>query len=107
LGCDSRFIATWKRRFLSERLAGLYGRHPGRAPQRDPAQIDARVLDYTLTRQPRDGSTHWSSRKLARELKLSFMQVQRIWRRHGLRPHRLERHMVSNDPDFESKAADG
>ncbi|MCE2971544.1 MAG: IS630 family transposase [Burkholderiales bacterium] len=106
LGCDSRFIATWKGRFVGERLAGLYGRHPGRAPQRDPAQIDARVLDYTLTRQPRDGSTHWSSRKLARELKLSFMQVQRIWRRHGLQPHGLERHMVSNDPDFESKAAD-
>src|SRR4051812_45691103 len=25
---------------------------------------------------------------------------------HGLQPHRLERHMVSNDPDFETKAAD-
>ena len=28
------------------------------------------------------------------------------WRAHGVRPHRLQRHMVSNDPDFEAKAAD-
>ena len=30
LGCDSRFIATWRARFTEERLAGLYGRHPSR-----------------------------------------------------------------------------
>lgn len=34
------------------------------------------------------------------------MTIQRIWRKHDVRPHRLERHMVSNDPDFETKAAD-
>jgi len=32
--------------------------------------------------------------------------MQRVWREHGLQPHRLERHLVSNDPDFETKAAD-
>jgi transposase len=32
--------------------------------------------------------------------------VQRVWRKHGLQPHRLERHLVSSDPDFEAKAAD-
>lgn len=106
LGCDSRFIATWKSRFAQERLAGLYARHAGRAPRRNLPRLEARVLDYTLKRKPRDGSTHWSSRKLAAELGLSFMDVQRIWRRHDIQPHRLERHMVSNDPDFETKAAD-
>ena len=35
LRCDSRFISTWKARFDEERLAGLYARHPGRAPRRD------------------------------------------------------------------------
>jgi transposase len=34
------------------------------------------------------------------------MTVQRIWRKHNVQPHRVERHMISNDPDFESKAAD-
>src|ERR1019366_1350984 len=94
-------------------LCGLVSFHrcqPGvplcRAPRRDLARLEARVLDYTLKRKPKDGSTHWSSRKLAAQLGLPFMTVQRIWRKHDVRPHRLERHMVSNDPDFEAKAAD-
>jgi len=32
--------------------------------------------------------------------------VARVWKRARLQPHRLERYMVSNDPDFEKKAAD-
>jgi len=34
------------------------------------------------------------------------MMVARVWRKHGLQPHRMERYMASNDPDFEKKAAD-
>ena len=34
------------------------------------------------------------------------MMVARVWRRAGLKPHRLERYMASDDPDFERKAAD-
>jgi hypothetical protein len=55
---------------------------------------------------PGDGSTHWSCRKLASELALSKSTVQRILAQAQLKPHRLERYMASNDPDFESKAAD-
>jgi len=106
LRCDSRFVSTWKSRFEADRLGGLYARHPGRAPRKDLARLEARVLDYTLKRKPKDGSTHWSSRKLAAQLGVAFMTVQRIWRKHDIRPHRLDRHMISNDPDFEAKAAD-
>ncbi|NPT62637.1 IS630 family transposase [Paraburkholderia elongata] len=102
---DSRFITTWKTRFASDRLGGLYGRQPGRAPRRDLVRLEARVLDYTLRRKPQDGATHWSSRKLAAQLGIPFMTVQRIWRKHDIRPHRPDTHMVSNDPDFETKAA--
>lgn len=106
LGCDSRYVSTWGARFAEDRLAGLYARHPGRAPRRDQARLEARILEYTLKRKPADGSTHWSSRKLAEQLNVPFMTIQRIWRKHELRPHRVDRHMVSNDPDFEAKAAD-
>jgi hypothetical protein len=34
------------------------------------------------------------------------MLVARIRRRAGLQPHRLERYILSDDPDFEPKAAD-
>jgi hypothetical protein len=30
--------------------------------------------------------------------------VVRVWGRAGLKPHRLERYMASDDPDFEFKA---
>ncbi len=107
LECDSRFISRWSSRFLSERLAGMYARHPGREPKQAQAKLEARVLSYTLKRKPMDGSTHWSSYKLAAELgDVSVSTVQRIWRKHNVRPQRMERHMVSNDPDFETKAAD-
>lgn len=107
LGCDSRYISRWSGRFASEGLAGMYARHPGRAPKQPVAKLEARVLSYTLKRKPADGSTHWSTRKLASELgDVSSSAIHRIWQKHGVRPHRLERHMVSNDPDFETKAAD-
>ena len=90
---------------MQARLGGLFARHLGRAPTRDLARLEARVLERTLKHKPRDGSTHWSSRKLAAELKLPFMTVQRIWRKHNVQPHRTDRHMISNDPDFETNAA--
>lgn len=68
-------------------------------------KLQARVLEATR-RKPKDGSTHWSCRKLARELGLSKDTVHRVWRKAGIQPHRLERYMASDDPDFESKAAD-
>lgn len=67
--------------------------------------MEARILQ--ATRQgPDDGSTHWSTRRLAAKLGVSHMTIARVWRKHGLRPHRLDRYMASNDPDFETKAAD-
>jgi transposase len=64
-----------------------------------------RVLAWTQ-KPPSDGSTHWSTRKLGKVLGISHMMVARIWAKHGLKPHRLERYMDSDDPDFETKAAD-
>jgi transposase len=105
LACNDAYIARWSKRFEAERLSGLYSRHRGRAAYKVDAAVEARIL--SKTRQgPVDGSTHWSTRKLAAHLKLSHMTVARVWAKHGLRPHRLERYMASDDPDFESKAAD-
>ena len=107
LACNDAFVTRWTSAYDAQGLAGLVSLHPGRAPKRPVAKLEARVLERTLKRLPKDGSTHWSSRKLAAELgDVSFSAVQRIWRKHGVRPHRLDTHMVSNDPDFETKAAD-
>ena len=99
-------ISRWKGRFLAERVNGLLeARHPGQKPTVITPKLQARVLEATR-RKPKDGSTHWSVRKLARELDISKDAVHRIWRTAGVKPHRLQRYMASDDPDFERKAAD-
>ena len=105
LGCSSTYIARWQARFARQRLAGLFARHQGRPVSKRTPRLEARILAWTR-RPPDDGSTHWSSRKLARALGINHMMVARVWRRAGLKPHRLERYMASDDPDFERKAAD-
>ncbi len=52
-------------RRLNFKVSPLVSLHPGRAPVRPVAKLEARVLDKTLKHKPKDGSTHWSSRKLA------------------------------------------
>jgi transposase len=99
-------IARWKHRFVKQRVAGLLEiRHPGQQPSVITPALQARVLEATR-RKPKDGSTHWSCRKLAAQLGVSKDTVQRIWQKAGLKPHRLERYMASDDPEFERKAAD-
>src|SRR5256886_12320544 len=67
--------------------------------------MEARGLEKTRQAPP-DGSTHWSTRKLGRVLKIHHNLVRKAWQRAGLQPHRFERYMQSDDPDFEPKAAD-
>jgi len=105
LGCSSPYITRWKRRFLESRTKGLASRYVGGLPRVRTAALEAKILEKTRSK-PADGSTHWSTRKLATALGVSHMMVARVWGRAGLQPHRLERYMVSDDPDFERKAAD-
>lgn len=106
LGCNDAFIDRWSQRFLLERLAGLFSRHAGQEATTLTPRLEALILEWTVKRKPADGSTHWSTRKLAEQLGVSHMMIARVWRKHALRPQRLDRYMASDDPDFEHKAAD-
>jgi hypothetical protein len=55
-------------------------------------------------RKPR-AATHWSARRLAKEVGLSAATVHRIWRKYGLQPHRAETFKFSRDPRCEHKLA--
>lgn len=106
LGCNDSFIDRWGKRFASDRLAGLFSRHAGQPPSTLTPALEARILEWTVKRKPSDGSTQWSTRKLGEQLGVSHMMIARVWRKHLLRPHRLDSYMASNDPNFEEKAAD-
>jgi transposase len=105
VGCSVNTVRLWKERFVGERLGGLYGRHRGRTRSKESVRLEARVLRLAQ-RKPADGSTHWSTRKIAAELGTNHVRVTRILAKAGLQPHRLRRYVSSNDPEFEEKAAD-
>ena len=105
VGWSSATIAKWKARFLASRLAGLWGRHQGSRARVLTPRLEARILSWTR-RPPPHGATHWSTRRLGRQLGVNHMLVARAWGRAGLQPHRLERYVRSTDPAFEEKAAD-
>jgi len=105
VGCYPAYIARWKARFETDRLAGLRAKYRGQLPTVRTPALEARVLAKTR-QQPPDGSTHWTTRKLAKVLGISHMLVARVWHRAGYQPHRFERYMLSDDPQFEEKAAD-
>ena len=106
LDCPDSFIDRWSKRFVQERLAGLFSRRAGQAPTTLTPIVEARILEWSIKRKPSDGSTHWSTRKLGAQLHVSHMMIARVWRKHALRPHRCEGYLASNDPDFQTKAAD-
>ena len=105
LGCDFGFIQRWKHSFTERGTAGLGNQPRGRRPDALTPKDEARILAATR-KPPTDGSTHWSTRRLGRVLGYSHVVIANVWKRAGLKPHRLERYMASNDPDFERKAAD-
>ena len=105
LGTSRPTIARWKARFEKLGLPGLDPQHKGSKPRTATPANQARVLRKT-TQKPADGSTHWSCRKMAEALGVSKSTVQRIWAQARVKPHRLERYMASDDPQFEEKAAD-
>jgi len=105
LGASAPTVSKWKSRFEQAGMEGLQGQHKGSKPRRATPAVQAHVM-RRAQQKPLDGSTHWSCRKLGEQLGVSKSTVQRILAQAKLRPHRLERYMASNDPEFEAKAAD-
>src|SRR5229473_5449259 len=105
LGCSPTYVSRWKKRFLEDSLAGLHSRHLGKVAKVLTPRMEGRILAATR-RKPADGSTHWTTRKLGKHLGVSHMLVHRVWARAGIKPQSIRRYMLSDDPDFEAKAAD-
>jgi transposase len=96
-------VARWRRRFIESGLAGIEKdfTRPGRKPKLAPAQVQEIVRK--TTQETPAGATHWSTRSMARAAGVSEATVRRIWRAHGLKPHRVQSFKLSNDPRFAEK----
>jgi transposase len=100
-------VRVWRRRFDAEGVSGVGRIAKGRGRRSWlPAGTVAEVVRVTLEEKPDDGSTHWTTRRLAERFGIGKDSVQRIWRDHELKPWKTSRFKISNDPDFEAKLVD-
>ena len=105
LRCSPGTVGKWRKRFLKQRLDGLYDEpRPGAPRQISDAQVE-KVVIRTLESKPR-GATHWSTREMATASGLSRSTISRIWRAFGLQPHRSEAFKLSPDPLLVEKVRD-
>lgn len=77
---------------------------PSRVPPLGAA-VAERVVALTLIKPPGE-TTHWTGAMMAKTAGISASAVRRIWRAHGLRPHKVEQFKLSNDPKFVDKLRD-
>lgn len=99
-------VWRWQERFMQEGVEGLL--RDKTRPSRIPA-LTAEVVAWVVTRTqeaPPGETTHWTASLIAREAGISASSVHRIWRAHGLRPHRVRQFKLSNDPEFIDKLRD-
>jgi transposase len=104
VGASRPTVNKWRDRFVEQRMAGLVDvARPGPARRIDQRAIVAR----TLTPPPkRLGVTHWSSRLLAAELRISHVTVAEAWKRYGVKPWKADTFKFSTDPELEVKVDD-
>lgn len=106
-GVAPNTVRRWRRRFVESGSESVGRVAPGRGrPRTVSAETEAAIVSDTLTVDPPDGSSCWSTRAMAARHGVGKDTVARTWRRHGLRPWRSDVFKVSKDPDFEEKMSD-
>jgi transposase len=105
-GKSKTCVWRWQERFMAAGVDGLLRdkTRPARvAPL--PAEVVERVIALTHSDPPGE-ATHWTGAAMAKAAGISVSSVQRIWRAHGLQPHRVRQFKLSTDPDFVPKLRD-
>ena len=105
-GKSKTCVWRWQERFMMEGIDGLLHdkTRPSRIPPLGP-EVAARVVALTLADPPVE-TTHWTADLMARASGISASAVRRIWKAHGLQPHRYRQFKLSNDPNFVDKLRD-
>ena len=106
LGVSRPTVALWLHRFAADGPATLTKIAPGRG-RKTTISVDKVEQIVNATRQTTPpAATHWSCRTMAKAQGVSKATINRIWRAHGLQPHRVETFKLSTDPRFVEKLRD-
>jgi transposase len=97
-------VLRWRNRYQTKGIVGLIdAQRSGR-----PRSIDhSAIVTATLTPPPKGlGVTHWSTRLLAKHLRIGDATVAKAWRDYGVQPWRTRSFRFSTDPELEAKVVD-
>jgi transposase len=99
-------VWRWQERLMAQGIDGLLRdkTRPSRIPAL-PATVRERTVAKTLSDPPGE-TTHWTAALMAKAVGISASSVQRIWRAHGLQPHRVRQFKLSRDQQFVDKLRD-
>src|SRR5271167_3899640 len=105
-GKSKTAVWRWQERFMTAGVDGLLRdkTRPSRVPPLG-REVAERVVALTQGDPPGE-TTHWTAAAMAEAAAISVSSVQRIWRAHGLQPHRVRQFKLSNDPHFVAKLRD-
>ena len=105
-GTSKTCVWRWQERFMQEGVDGLL-RDKTRKPGNAPVAADKVAGIVALTQKPPPHeATHWTARAMAKTSGLAVSTVQKIWKAHGLAPHRWRVFKLSRDPAFAEKLHD-
>lgn len=107
VGVSQPTVKKWLDRYEAGGIKGLLKDLPrsGRPKAIDPAK-EAEIVRLTQQGPPPGAGTHWSRRTLAPVAGVSASTVGRVWKAHGVQPHRVETFKISKDPQFVEKLHD-
>jgi transposase len=105
-GTSKTCVWRWQERFMQEGVDGLLRdkTRPSRIPPLG-REVAEGVVALTQTEPPTE-TTHWTADMMAKASGISASAVRRIWKAHGLQPHRCREFKLSTDPKFVSKLRD-
>jgi transposase len=107
VGVRRQAVALWRGRFLDLGVDGIAKDAPrgGRHRTARSAEKVGAIIRRTTQTPPPD-ATHWSTNSMANAAGVSASTVGRIWREHGIKPHRVKSFKLSNDKRFVEKLDD-
>ena len=98
-------VSRIRKRFETGRVKGLEDQ-PKAGRGNNVAEELVRHVVATVMSPPPSGHSHWSTRELAKRVKLGKTAVHEILRANDLKPHLQRTFKVSKDPRFSEKVQD-
>jgi len=106
LDTDRECVGRWRKRFAQERIAGIERDAPRSGRRKSIPASTVKQVIRLATSKAAPNATHWTTRSLARATGISFKSVHRILQSQELKPHRVRKFKISNDPHFVEKVTD-